>query len=552
MSGVDEHGITLLREAWEALGRQAETTAACGAADPRARRLNETFARGLQKVAASSGWLCLRFDGRRVLYRGRVVGESATWARLSALGVRSVVVEEADRTDLGLIGDLLARDWSVRDAFEQDLSRAQWRLGLRSCWIDVRAPARDDSLDQVEVDLVRLVALTRSLDGEGLPTMAPFPLSTSGGELLDRYRRDLAFEAPEMDESNALAELQSTEQGALAQEVATVCADADIAVDSVGRVGFELLRLLEGEDQARAARRLGELALRSLQTQDAEGTSDLLRRAALLPDATRSGLASLVADPAALAAALDAVPADQAAKVLGALLALPSSSVPELCGVAAHSTLQIWRQTVADAVVLLLDDPAALRTLFESSEGRDQVAPLLGLARQPSAATIDACLRLTEHADGVLRGAALTALRPHNASERVQKVVLRSLTDNSRLVRVEALRQVAVHAMEGAAGIVEEQLRTGALFARSDAIEARAWLMAYARAGGVASAPLLLGLLDGSARLPATPTEWLPAAVRAALATGDPSVSSALEALAKSQIEVRRALAALRKERAGP
>ena len=560
MAGADQQGVKLLREAWEALGRQVQTTLECGADDRRTRRLNDTFVRTLQEAVKRLNWVCLRFDNSRVHLRGRVLVEGEVWSRLYDMGVRGVSIETTDGDELARLGDLLARNWSRRDRFDADLSRELWRGGLRGCWLDVQAAPDEEDEQQAFDELAGLARLSEHLTA-GLPSLPEDCLSEPGRDMLVRLRRDLAHEAPEMDGLHDLFDVLESHEALLHRDVATITAGADICPDSVGRVAFELALLLPEQGAEQRGRELARLVRQLWRSQDAAAASDLVRRAALLLDDgpmqdhpslrhLRSGMATLLDHPEALARELDSLPEDQAASVLSALMAMPPHAGQKLAAVCAACTVPAWRNVLADALVLLSGDDAMgrLDDLLEHSQGRDALLPLLGLARVDAPQSISACLGFLQATDSDLREAALVALRRHG-TERVRRAVLTSLDDRSAKVRVEALRWVSVYQTREALPQLTDQVRGGNWFVRSSATESRAWLMAYARAAGSDAVPLLLSILDGRHALPSRPPDLALSAARAALATGSRDVGPALERLAGEREDIRRALSELNQER---
>jgi hypothetical protein len=560
MSSVDQQGLKLLREAWEALGRQAETTAACGAGDRRTRRLNEAFVRSIVDAMQRLSWVCLRLDGPTVHVRGKVLVEGEVWGHLYELGVRGVSIETTDPRELSALGDLLARDWSRRHHFDQDLSRALWRGGLRGCWVDLRAAPREDDLAVAQPDLEGLRSLQAALEGDGLPALGDNMLSEAGEEILARLRRDLAHEAPEMDELHDLVDVMELHAASLRNEVMTVAAGADISVDSVGRVAFELALLCD----SRAMEQLGQELARHLRTcmraGDADGASDLVRRLGLLFEddmlrerpslkKLRAGLGVALDDPEAFAAELEALDPSAGPAMLSVLLTVPPESARKLCAVSAACSKPAWRQVLADALVVLCGDdaPERLATLLEQSGGRDALLPLLALARVDSPSTIGLCLKFLQKEQSEFREAALVALRPHGG-ERVRRGVLHALEDRSERVRVEALRWISVYRTSEAVPILAEQCRGGPFFTKGSAIESRAWLMAYARAGRADAAPLLLKLLREPSSGQQRPPEFLLSVTRATLSLGG-DAAQAVEQMAREDDSIARAVNTLRAQR---
>ena len=560
MAGADQQGLKLLREAWEALGRQIQTTLECGAEDRRTRRLNDTFVRTLQEAVERLTWVCLRFDNTRVHLRGKILVEGEIWSRLYDIGVRGVSIETTDAAELSRLGDLLSRNWSRRDRFDADLRRELWRGGLRGCWLDVRAAPEAENADHAFDRLSGLTQLFERLQG-GLPELPEDSLSDAGRDVLVRLRRDLAHEAPEMGGMNDLIDVMQSHEALLRREVATIAAGADISPDSVGRVVFELALLLPGQGAEQLGREMARLVRQLWRSQDTDAASALVRRAALLLDdepmqehpslrRLRDGMATLLDHPEALGAELDALPEDESAAVLSVLLAMPPHAGQALAAVCAASASPAWRMVLADALVLLSGDAVVgrLSDLLEHSQGRDAMLPLLGLARVDVPQSIGPCLDFLQATDSDLREAALVALRRHG-SERVRRAVLAALRDRSAKVRTEALRWVSVYQTREALPQLTDQVRGGNWFVKSNAKESRAWLMAYARTAGTDAVPLLLGILDGSHPLPTRPPELVLSAARAALATGSREVAPALERLARQREDVRRALSELNRER---
>ena len=560
MSSVDQQGLKLLREAWEALGRQAETTAACGAADRRTRRLNEAFVRSIVDAMERLSWVCLRLDGPTVHVRGKVLVEGEVWGRLFELGVRGVSIDTRDPQELGALGDLLARDWSRRHHFDQDLSRALWRGGLRGCWVDLRAAPRKDDLAVAAPDVEGLRALQAALEGDGLPAPGDNLLSEAGEEILSRLRRDLAHEAPEMDELHTLVDVMELHAASLRNEVMTIAAGADISVDNVGRVAFELAMLCDSRSMEELGQELARHVGARVRAGDADGASDLVRRLGLLFEEDmlrerpslkrlRAGLGAVLDDPDALAADLDALDSGAGPAMMSVLLTVPPESARKLCAVAAVCSKPEWRQVLADALVVLCGDDATerLALLLEQTGGRDALLPLLALARVDSPSTIGLCLKFLDHEQSELREAALVALRPH-AGERVRRGVLRALEDRSERVRLEALRWISVYRTAEAVPVLAEQCRGGPFFAKGSAIESRAWLMAYARAGRSEAAPLLLKLLREPAGQGARPPEFVLSVTRAALSLGG-DTALAVDSMAREDEVIARAVNTLRNPR---
>jgi hypothetical protein len=561
----------VLRLAVQALVKYRSTTRLYGAGHVFADRFLLSFTDRMVELVGMAGATSVTvnphgfFFGDEPILRGDA-HDAMTFALYNE-GLRILVFRPGiNRIELRGLADVLIFPWELATVGDEDLTSALWRLDLKNVEVLVaerfgeemgeggdaayredlalgrergarRGKAEGDSLfvDEMAEQMERLEA-------EAEAANSPLMMKQDEAELLLRFRDKLNFEAEGLAPVHELLEVPRREHVRIEVEVESVHAAADVGVDDLGVVIFEMVRNgRETEGQRRVGDLLAGHAILLVEaSRMAEGAA-LVRRCTAFrsrsfpgvigDQAFLDGYDSLVTTQAPrLAAALGAYgePEVHARYLFTMLNLVQKRRGDDVRAFLKRLSHVAFQQVVADLLVLWgqVDEHA----MVEEAKGpanEDRLLPLLVLGRLRSPLVREHAMRLLDAEDGRIREAALRALRGRQDA-RLKQAVVQALADDNKGVRVEGLRHAAVIRDKGLADQVAAGIRLE-LLRPHDPDEIRAWCAAYAFASRArAFGPLSHLLLDERN----APDDDLPVragAARALPITGAPDVHISLD-----------------------
>lgn len=530
---------TVLRLAIQALVKYRSTTRLYGAGHVFADRFLLSFMDRMVELVGMAGATSVTVNPHGFFFEGDPIlrgdtHDAMTFALynegLRVLGFRPGI----NRVELRGLADVLIFPWELATVGDEDLTSALWRLDLKNVEVMVAerfgeemgeggdAAYREDlalgrergaRVGEVEGDSLFVRELEDEIDqleAEAEAANSPLMMKQDEAELLVRFRDQLDFDADALAPVHELLEVPRREHVRVEVEVESVHADADVGVDDLGVVIFEMVR--NGREAA-GQKRVGDLlAGHAILLVEASRMADgaaLVRRcnafrSRQFPGVTADqafleGYDSLVTTQGPRLAASLAVYGEPEvhARYLFTMLGLVQRKrADDLRGFLKRLSHVAFQQVVAD--LLLLWGQVDEHAMVEEAKGpanEDRLLPLLALGRLRSPLVREHAMRLLGAEDGRVREAALRALRGRD-DVRLKQAVIQALADDNKGVRVEGLRHAAVIRDVGLADQVAAGVRLE-LLRPKDPDEIRAWCAAYAFASRArAFGPLSHLLLD--------------------------------------------------------
>jgi len=499
--------------------------------------------------------VALEFTEDTVLYSDTEVNGSDLMAEnltegLYSEGLRSLYVDlGATDEELSGLAMLLSRNWLDKASDQDDLEASSWKASFDHIHLDIAArrvvAATDTEQLSPEQMIVRLV---RQLGDEEF---------------------ELSSEQIEAQIARALADLRSCSVGALkpnpelltspdhrrlVRGMARAAEARDMGDDNLSLVLFEAVRCADDPEivadlmgkiltharwdlrEGRPDAALGRLR-RLMMVADVDLLPDIPQRETILIELERLWGEEF---REALLEGWEANPDVETWQgplfTLGQ--AMSRSGVESMLEFAAALPERGLRQALADAMLTALDQwGVTLRELLDAATETQLPVILLGFARVTDRTAVEPLLAKVSSEDPVVREAVLVALRAHQ-SPRIKATVRKSLADDARAVRLEALRYVCVYRDAEASETIMGRIE-GARADTYDVDELSALTRAYAiinREGGVATLSTLAAR-HIEPRKNAHPE--LLTAVLSGLAASGPAGRAAIQQLGREHPELR-------------
>lgn len=374
---------------------------------------------------------------------------------LHSEGLRALFIEPAVcDEELRLLSDLLTRDWESRAVFEADLPTKAWQASFMHIHLDVAAQALSSETqnnDEVLIDTLRRQLSTSGQLGDG-------NIGAMLQQLRDVTTRAEAWD-PYHEESQAmLSNLREAE--ALHQELEQIRKNADTSLTDIGSVLLETLRLARSiENVHQICQRLVDHVLHAC-AEGQPGEVALLHGPLSLLDTSLfpkwpfrtqlqeslRGLAGVTLWDAVLEG-WSRCPDESV--WLGPLFTISSVTSPDVARQVAFFASRLphraLRQAVADGLALVqIRAGRSPSILLQRTDPASWTVSLLAMSRSSDATVLASVLSSFSSDDPKIREAVLVAVRRHQ-SPRIKAVVRAGLSDQSEVVRLEALRYIAVY-----------------------------------------------------------------------------------------------------------
>ena len=443
-----------------------------GAEDPEVRaqqfadRMEEALLQGppvMREITADGMWS----EGAKMM--GEDLLAAHVCQTLSAEGLRAIFIEPTVTTgELRRLAWLLASDWTVRALFEPDLQASAWQSRFAAVHLDVvgrRLEVDDDDDDDELVSQLLQQLAAPDLANKGSLGALLSHLRTLSSE--PRRRRN-------SDESRlALEHPQAFEQ--LCRRLEQVRENTDVDEDRVSLVVFETLR---NESESEAVNAIADGLCWHVRRALAEGlpatASTLLHWPLMLLDealfpawphraALKGALRGLVA-PDVWQAIREGFGRCQEPEVwkgplLTITLAMSIADLDTILSAASTLPSRTLREAVADGAILLMRRagmPDA--ALLDTTRSAGLKVALLAMTRSADATQVGRILSHFTSTDADIREAVLVALR-RQQSPRIKAAARAGLLDPAEVVRLEALRYLAVYRDIEGAERIEARLR---------------------------------------------------------------------------------------------
>jgi len=561
-----------------------------------ASRFLESYVEKLREVLDEEEVLMFEINATEIRLHGeKVTGDTKAGEELAyglhMEGARGLSIsKDARTTELHRLADILVREWSARDGYEDDLVAASWRAEFESVHFDIADHFSAEDELGIAADREDLVAGHSSganpdaAQGDSLlipeiqGLLAELEAQAGGAEKIIQMKQDeVAFYLKLKDELHLDSDLEDAEEHSLLQvdeqgqrslreEVRLVSEGLDTEFELVGRVLYEAV--LSEDDLvkieavgAELARHVTELIV----SKEVESAGVIVRRLLALADgelaadsdkltALQKGYATMIGEDSlsrlGQVLSQSVVTRREAGSVFTLLLLLPKNVLVDLVSLGALSSNPSVRQTISDVVLLRLQgDVESLMTLLVTASSQEAVVPLLAIGRLDAPQSIERCIELATAPEKETREAALRALR-RQQSPRIQGTMLKSLEDSDSAVRMEALRYLSVYRDRQMLPNIEVRMRSKLLQNCSEE-ERRSWFLAYGIIGRLEAIPMLRGVLTGQQEVAGPERSVTDSAIRALVVIGTDESRAALEFAVRKRPDIKDIVQQVTQERRG-